>query len=135
MKITKIFLRQTTGTQFVVTLDGLDPRLLQSFVLEDSVPKQQPHDMLIECAQEQQENIREELAKEQLLRLELLRQQAAVREQKKSFAHPASAVQPLSVPVNPQVKRPASPSGLESRPLKGKQINSTFKTIICLWVV
>ena len=103
----------------MVTLDGLDPRLLQSFALEDCPPKQQSDNSHVEQAQGQSANIQKELAKEQLLRLELLRQQAAVREQK-SLGRPTIAVPPVPAPVNPQVKRPASPNDcLETRPLKG----------------
>ncbi|KAJ1528891.1 hypothetical protein ONE63_007260 [Megalurothrips usitatus] len=117
-------LKQASATQFVVTLDGLDPMLLRSFALESdqqvhSSTKQQTRKLQDESNQEDEENLlRDELVKEQLLRQELLRQQAAIREQK-AGQRPTIAVPPVAAPVNAAIKRPASPSSpLETRPPK-----------------
>lgn len=117
--------RKPTKTQFVVTLDGLDPMLLRSFALEtegkDGLSKPQtqvgPGDRSEEDEDEDEETLRKELVKEQQLREELLRQQAAVREQK-AVLHPAIAA-PIPSSLNPAMKRPVSPSSsVEVRPSK-----------------
>ncbi|XP_034238752.1 zinc finger CCCH domain-containing protein 14 [Thrips palmi] len=115
-------LRQPANTQFVVTLDGLDPRLLRSFAMEgDGCAVQMKEQIDAECHQDDRESlIREELVKEQLLREELLRQQAAIREQKANRNN-ASTVSSVVAPV----KRPASPSCfLETRPAKVSTIQN-----------
>ncbi len=113
----------------------MDPKLLRSFALESdgkvlglSKSQRQTDQADRSEGEDDEENVlRKELVKEQLLREELLRQQAAIREQK-LVQHPTpttAGVVPTSVPLNPSVKRPASPcSSVEARPSKGNIFSS-----------